>query len=111
MTAPSRGGSRYFYHTPAWRSLRNQALARGHWRCVICGISVARPGQARVDHIQPVRTHPHLALTLANLRVLCAKHDNQSHREKGTGSNVRETRFSGCDARGVPLDPNHHWRQ
>jgi 5-methylcytosine-specific restriction endonuclease McrA len=109
MTAPTQRGARYFYHSPAWRALRQQALARGHWRCAICGVSVARPGQARVDHIQPVRTHPHLALSLANLRVLCVKHDAEAHREKGSGSKVREARFSGCDARGVPLDPGHHW--
>lgn len=109
MTQPTHRGSRYFYASPAWRSVRKQALAAGHYRCAICGVSVAKPGASRVDHIQPVRTHPHLALTLANLRVLCVVHDAQAHREKGTGSNVREARFSGCDARGVPLDPTHHW--
>ena len=69
---------------------------------------------ARVDHIKPVRTHPDLALSLDNLRSLCANHDNQGHREKGRKFAVaRDENFviGGCDARGVPLDPGHHWRQ
>jgi 5-methylcytosine-specific restriction endonuclease McrA len=109
MPQPLHRGSRYFYASPAWRAVRRLALAAGHYRCAICGVSVAHRGQARVDHIQPVRTRPDLALSLANLRVLCVKHDAEAHREKGSGSTVRDARFSGCDARGVPLDPNHHW--
>jgi len=102
-----------FYYSPAWRRLRQVALQRDGYRCTVCGVSVAGPGQARVDHIKPTRTHPHLALSLANLRSLCALHDNQSHREKGRRytAQMREQRFvfGGCDARGLPLDPAHHW--
>jgi hypothetical protein len=43
--------------------------------------------------------------------VLCAKHDNQSHREKMSGNGARDASFTGCDARGMPLDPNHHWHR
>jgi 5-methylcytosine-specific restriction protein A len=102
-----------FYYSPAWRATRRAALIRAGYRCAVCGISIAGPKQARVDHIKPLRTHPHLALSLANLRALCPQHDNQSHREKGrrSGANGREECFmiAGCDAMGKPLDPQHHW--
>jgi 5-methylcytosine-specific restriction endonuclease McrA len=98
-----------FYLSDAWKRLRRQALIRDHFACTICGVNVSHRGQARVDHIQSLRTRPDLALTLANLRTLCTKHDNQAHREKMSGNGARDARFTGCDARGVPLDPNHHW--
>jgi hypothetical protein len=102
-----------FYYSPAWRQLRKVALRRDGYRCTVCGISISKPGQARVDHIKPVQTHPDLALSLDNLRSLCANHDNQGHREKPRGSGAaRDEKFviGGCDARGLPLDPGHHWR-
>jgi hypothetical protein len=100
-----------FYQSPEWRKLRRAALTRDRYRCTICGVTVAKPGQATVDHVQPVRTHPHLALSLDNLRTLCRMHDNQSHREKRRAPGAaREERFGGCDANGTPLDPGHHWK-
>jgi hypothetical protein len=103
-----------FYHSPAWRKLRRQALIRDGYRCVICRRDISGKGMARVDHIKPLRTDPDLALSLANLRSLCANHDNQSHREKGRYSGAPREEFfviTGCDARGVPLDPAHHWKR
>jgi 5-methylcytosine-specific restriction endonuclease McrA len=103
-----------FYQTPAWRKARLAALRRDGWRCVVCGDDISGRGQARVDHIRPLRTHPELGLSLDNLRSLCATHDNQGHREKGraVGAHNREERFviAGCDASGNPIDPAHHWR-
>jgi len=98
------------YDTGAWKAARRAALKRAGYRCAVCGASVAHRGASRVDHIQPVRTRPDLALNPANLRVLCVLHDNQAHREKGTRNTTREARFSGCDATGMPLDRNHHWK-
>jgi 5-methylcytosine-specific restriction endonuclease McrA len=85
------------------------ALRRDGYRCVICRSDVSGVGAARVDHIKPVSTHPHLALDLDNLRTLCVLHDQQSHREKRSGSPTRQQRFSGCDVSGMPLDPSHSW--
>jgi 5-methylcytosine-specific restriction endonuclease McrA len=99
-----------FYHSPRWRALRLVALRRDRWRCTICGVSVSAKGQARVDHIHPRTTHPHLELALDNLRTLCPRCDNQGHREKGSHSARREVRFNAFNASGMPLDPNHHWR-
>jgi 5-methylcytosine-specific restriction endonuclease McrA len=102
-----------FLKTQAWRKLRLKALQRDHFRCVKCGESVSRPGQSRVDHLLSRKTHPHMALVLANLRTLCARCDNQAHREKGRldRSSPREERFSGFTADGTPLDPQHHWNR
>ena len=96
--------ARHFYQQPAWRKLRLIALRRDHFRCVVCGIDVSGSGKARVDHIKPRKTHPHLAFTLSNLRTLCPAHDAQSHLEKLTGSTQRIERFTlrGCDANGWP---------
>lgn len=96
-----------FYLSRKWKELRLACLRRDGYRCVICHISVAGKGEARVDHILPRKTHPHLALDLGNVRVLCVLHDQQSHREKGTGAAERDERFviRGCDADGWPVGP------
>jgi 5-methylcytosine-specific restriction endonuclease McrA len=107
MTKPRRANG--FYDTPAWKAARRAALKRDGYRCVVCGCDISGVGQSRVDHIKPLRTHPELALSLANLRSLCATHDNQGHREKGSGGPARVERFGGCDANGKPLDPAHHF--
>lgn len=103
----------FSYHSPEWRAIRILALRRDGYRCVICRCSVAGKGQARVDHIHAVKTHPHLALTLSNLRTLCPAHDAQAHREKGGTGGPRNARFviRECDASGMPSDPNHPWRK
>jgi 5-methylcytosine-specific restriction protein A len=98
-----------FYDTPEWKTARHAALNRDHWRCTVCGRDLHGKGQTRVDHIQPIRTHPHLALSLANLRSLCPRCDNQSHREKGLLSSTRVQRFAGCDRYGFPVDLAHRW--
>jgi 5-methylcytosine-specific restriction protein A len=88
-----------FYRTKAWRRLRWHVLVRDNFRCVVCGADVGSRYAARVDHILPRKTHPHLELDEANCRTLCAAHDNQSHREKGSrrvtlGAHGRVERFN-----------------
>jgi 5-methylcytosine-specific restriction endonuclease McrA len=104
-----------FLWSPAWRALRLVALRRDGYRCVICGGDVSAPGRARIDHIVPTRVRPDLRLTLSNTRSLCARCDNQSHREKGgtptrarTGERVERM---GADRNGMPMDPMHHWNR
>jgi 5-methylcytosine-specific restriction endonuclease McrA len=110
MPQPRRANG--FYDTPEWKSLRLAALQRASWRCTICGVCVAGARNARVDHVKPLSTHPHLALTASNLRVLCPACDNQAHREKWRGKNAteREEKFV---LRGCGLDgwPHHRPRQ
>ena len=94
-----------FYLSAAWRELRAFVLSRDRYRCVICKCDVSAVGAARVDHIKRRSTHPELELDPDNCRTLCVLHDQQSHREKRTGSLTRDQRFSGCDADGWPIDP------
>lgn len=84
-----------FYYTKAWRRLRWAVLVRDGFRCVVCGADVGSRGKARVDHIKPRKTHPHLELEMSNCRTLCAAHDNQAHREKRAhSSGARIERFN-----------------
>jgi 5-methylcytosine-specific restriction enzyme A len=103
MPKPRRANG--FYDTPEWKALRLAILKRDHFRCVICGISVSRPGQAHCDHIQAISTHPHLALQPSNLRTLCVSCHNRSHRERGKGHGApRDDRpmLIGCGVDGWP---------
>jgi hypothetical protein len=108
---PRRAGG--FYDTPAWKAARRTALIRDGYRCVVCKTDIRGSGKARVDHIKPLSTHPHLALNLNNLRSLCTNHDNQGHREKMRRfAAAREEKMviNGCDEDGTPLDPGHRWK-
>ncbi|MEI6799037.1 MAG: HNH endonuclease [Pseudomonadota bacterium] len=53
--------------TRRWQVLRAAVLERDGWACTQCG-AVRR---LEVDHIKPVRTHPHLSFSPANLATLC----------------------------------------
>lgn len=99
-----------FYVSPPWRHIRRVALHRDGYRCTICGKDVSGPGEARVDHIQAIETHPHLALVLSNLRTLCTYHDSQAHRERRHGG-PRQATFviKGSNVDGMPIDPAHPW--
>lgn len=107
--------SKAFLHTAAWQRLRALALERDHYRCVKCGIDVSRPGASRVDHIKPRATHPELTRDLSNLRTLCARCDNQAHRERfstnKTGERQERIVITGVRPDGTPLDPDHHWNR
>lgn len=120
-----------FYYSKQWRAMRERALLRDSYCCVVCGILVAGNNEARIDHIRPRKEYPELELDLSNLRTLCAYHDNQSHREKGraprkdslhTAASARSMHWmaatrierfvhKGCDAQGMPRDPNHPWNK
>lgn len=62
---------RAFYRSPEWKRLRYAALARQGRRCLCCGATPAHGARIVVDHIKPIRAHPHLRLKLSNLQTLC----------------------------------------
>lgn len=62
---------RAFYQSPEWKRLRYAALVRHGRRCGACGARPSDGARIVVDHIKPVRTHPHLRLKLSNLQTLC----------------------------------------
>jgi len=75
-----------FYWTPEWHIARARVLRRDNWTCVNCGhYGKMEKHKLRVDHVQPVATHPQLALVLSNLRTLCAACDNARHATKRGG--------------------------
>lgn len=55
-----------------WRKVRLDALTLHGRACQCCG---AKPPHVvlNVDHVLPRKTHPHLALILSNLQVLCGE--------------------------------------
>ena len=58
-----------FYKSLEWKKLRYEALKRYGRVCRCCRTA---DGKIVIDHIKPVRTHPHLRLKLSNLQPLCA---------------------------------------
>ena len=58
-----------FYKSVAWARLRYRALKLHGAKCMIC---LRRRGVIVVDHIRPIRTHPHLRLKLWNLQIACS---------------------------------------
>ena len=53
--------------TARWKALRMAVLERDGFRCKGCGCG----GRLEVDHVLPVRTHPDLSYSPANLQALC----------------------------------------
>lgn len=95
-----------FYSSAAWRALRQVALKRDGYRCVMCSVDVSGKGKARVDHVHPVKTHSHLKLRLDNLRVLCGSCDNQRHHFDKLGKGQAPKTFKPkqeTDANGYPV--------
>lgn len=60
-----------FLQSYDWRRVRMVALKRDGARCACCGATPATGAVMNVDHIKPRKTHPHLALDVNNLQVLC----------------------------------------
>lgn len=90
-----------FYRSLTWRQLRGAALRRDRWRCVVCGQRAVV-----VDHIASRRNGGPDALS--NLRSLCPACDNRV-KEDQHGNRRSHGILAGCDASGVPSDPNHPW--
>lgn len=61
-----------FYSSRAWKILRYQAFEKHGNKCQCCGTSPSLGAVLHVDHIKPKSTHPHLALDLNNLQILCS---------------------------------------
>lgn len=58
--------------TPEWRRLRIEALHKYGNRCIACGASPSDGHTVlNVDHVKPRKTHPHLALDINNLQIMC----------------------------------------
>lgn len=60
-----------FLRTYAWRQLRYRAIREGGTRCECCGAGPRDGVRLNVDHIQPRKLRPDLALDPWNLQILC----------------------------------------
>jgi len=88
----------------AWRKARAAYLAQ-HPLCVEC-LKLGKWTPATVvDHIKPHRKDPDLFWNSDNWQSLC-KHCHDSHKQRAEKSGA----IIGCDAEGVPIDPDHHWQ-
>jgi len=81
-----------FYLTGAWKRVRLQRLRRDGYVCQDClkkWLEDPRWGAPRravlVHHIQPIESHPELALDENNLVSLCDGCHNQRHPERHQG--------------------------
>jgi 5-methylcytosine-specific restriction endonuclease McrA len=60
-----------FFKYRKWLYVRHDALAANDGCCCCCGHGKWDGKVLNVDHIKSRKTHPHLALKLWNLQVLC----------------------------------------
>jgi len=72
MVYPGDVNASEFLLSYEWRTVRMKVLKRDGVKCACCGASPQTGAVMNVDHIKPRRSHPHLALSLNNLQVLCA---------------------------------------
>jgi 5-methylcytosine-specific restriction endonuclease McrA len=92
-TAAQRG------YGSAWQKYRAGYLL-SHPYCVKCG-KVA----SVVDHVKPHRGDQTLFWDKENHAALC-RHCHNSYKQRLEKSG----RIIGCDVKGFPTDPRHHWR-
>lgn len=91
------------YSTTRWQRFRLQYLAE-HPLCVMCEQQGKTTSATVVDHIERHGGNP-VKFWAGPFQALCATHHNSTkQRWEKTG------RQPGCDASGVPLDADHHWR-
>lgn len=62
-----------FLHTWEWKQVRYTALKQSNGKCQCCGRGAHDGVVLNVDHIEPRKSRPDLALTLSNLQVLCGE--------------------------------------
>lgn len=93
----------HLYNTKRWRQLRARQLATEPL-CRLCKQTGRVTAANIADHMQRHRGDEH-AFFNGPLQSLCkACHDGAKQRqEHGRG-------LVGCDADGMPLDPEHHWQ-
>ena len=90
-----------FYHTAAWKRIRQAALMRDGGMCQACmerlkdGVGFRPRRATMVHHIIPVKERPDLALELDNLRSLCDACHAAEHPEKGERDSVPEEKYEG----------------
>ena len=93
-----------WYRTAAWQRLRRRIFVRDRYICAICGSLCTGQGRSKrapiADHIIPHKGNRALFWNEENIQTLCYScHSRHKQRQEAGGAII------GCDANGVPLDP------
>ena len=102
----SKGETKRFYDTAAWRRARHQAMHDAGWCCSNprCRRSLIGLGkEAHVHHRKALRRAPVLALEPQNLRPLC----RDCHMQLEIDDRMQLKPMASID--GTPGDPGHPW--
>ena len=94
-----------FYGSSAWQDMRQRALERDNFECVMCKAegratvdSIKEDGKPKrivlnVDHKYPIEHYPKLALVLDNLQTLCIYHHNVKEGRVFKGQNRKSRKW------------------
>jgi 5-methylcytosine-specific restriction protein A len=94
---------KYLYDLKEWTALRKHQLNTSPL-CHYCTTAGKITPATVVDHIVPHKGNKDLFRDPDNLQSLCKLcHDSAKAKEEIEGAPI------GCDASGVPNDPQHHW--
>ncbi len=106
---------------PSWRSDKRTASERGYnsrWRkardvylkanplCVMCLDQNKVEAATVVNHIKPHKGDQVLFWDKSNWQAVCKLHHDSAIQKQ-----EKRNTIIGCDERGIPLDPNHHWNK
>jgi 5-methylcytosine-specific restriction protein A len=102
----------HLYRTQRWRRMAKHQVDVDEPLCRMCKAE-GRLVQAEIaDHVKPHRGDENKFWN-GELQSLCARHHlrklNHEQYERRTGKPYR--RRSGCDASGMPTDPEHPWHR
>jgi len=100
MTRPTASQRGY---DSRWQKYRERYLGE-HPFCVFCLRRGKHVRAKVVDHIEPHRGDHRKFWNPSNHQSLC-KTCHDSHKQRFEKSGV----VAGCDASGMPMDPNHPW--
>ena len=100
-----RGSSTARGYGAAWQRLRVAIIQRDRGLCTVCRASGRVTAGRDVDHITPKARGG--TDDPGNLRLLCKRcHADATARMHGAERGT----WAGCDASGVPMRADHHWR-
>jgi hypothetical protein len=87
-----------FTRSAKWARLRYDFMRDHESRCQCCGHGSADRVKVNVDHIHPRKTHPQLALSYANLQVLCSSCNRGKGNRDRTDWRYRSASVPSCPA-------------
>lgn len=96
------------YSTARWRQRRAQQLA-AEPLCRACRKEQRVTAATVADHIE--RATDERSFWNSSLQSLCFTHHQAKRQAESNGRQQWEPKMRGCDASGMPLDPEHEWNR